>query len=221
MKQVLAGLFTFTACFFGGVIAQQVPDLGINVAQVPVCALTCAKQIGIPVTCFGNPSCICGNNKFMNDVACCVAQRCSISDLAMTQQFSGQLCKIVDKALPKSPSCTGLVTTTQTSSTAKPTATWAYQGCFTESTNYNRALNGTFFIDTTRMTPETCQSFCKSKGYNFAGVEYTQECWCGKEIQYVNGAKKLLDDSRCNLPCTGDSKKKCGGAATLNIYKEP
>jgi hypothetical protein len=44
---------------------------------------------------------------------------------------------------------------------------------------------------------------------------------CGNAIQLINGAKKLPDESKCNLPCKGDSSKMCGGFATLNIYKSP
>ena len=44
---------------------------------------------------------------------------------------------------------------------------------------------------------------------------------CGNAIQLINGAKKLPNDSNCNMACKGDSSKMCGGSATLNIYKSP
>jgi hypothetical protein len=106
----------------------------------------------------------------MNDMACCVASACSPSDLLLTQQFSGQLCGFVGESLPTQPSCTA---------TVKPIASpnWASSGCYSEATNYNRALNSTYYTDYNGMTPQACQSFCKARGLKFAGVEYAQECW--------------------------------------------
>lgn len=128
----------------------------------------CAQSL--PAECDGNPQCICSHPEFMNDIACCVAAACSPSDLLLTQQFSGQLCGIVGEDLPTSPNC---------STTIKPIANpnWATVGCYSEATNYNRALNSTYYIDTNGMTPQACQSFCKARGLKFAGVEYGQECW--------------------------------------------
>ncbi|KAI5245060.1 WSC-domain-containing protein [Aureobasidium subglaciale] len=186
--------------------------LSINVAEVPQCAQNCAKDL--PEECEGNPQCICSHPEFMNEIACCVAKSCSSADLLLTQQFSGQLCGIVGESLPAQPTCT---------TTVKPPANpnWSYVGCYSEATNYNRALNNTYYIDSNGMTPAACQSFCKARGWKFAGVEFGQECWCGSAIQLINGAKKLSNDSTCNRACTGDSSKKCGGSATLNIYKSP
>ncbi|CAD0081599.1 unnamed protein product [Aureobasidium vineae] len=167
--------------------------LSIDVAQVPACA-------SLPAECDGNPQCICSHPEFMNEIACCVASSCSSGDLLLTQQFSGQLCGIVGESLPSSPTCT---------STVKPVANpgWASVGCYSEATNYNRALNSTYYIDTNSMTPAACQSFCKARGLKFAGI--------------INGAKKLPNDAQCNRPCSGDNTKMCGGSGTLNIYKSP
>ncbi len=39
-----------------------------------------------------------------------------------------------------------------------------------------RTLNGPGYANGTAMTQESCVTFCDSQGYNFAGVEYSQEC---------------------------------------------
>lgn len=129
--------------------------------------MNCARSK--PSGCNGHPGCICGNKQWMNDIACCVASACSATDLILTQQFSSQLCKIVGESLPKKPTCNTII---------KPEdPKWTYQGCYSEATNYNRALNSTYYIDTSNMTPQSCMSFCKARGLKFAGVEYGQECW--------------------------------------------
>jgi hypothetical protein len=106
----------------------------------------------------------------MNDIACCVASSCSSSDLLLTQQFSGQLCGFVGETLPTQPNCTNTVKPV-------PNPNWAYVGCYSEATNYNRALNSTYYTDVNNMTPSACQTFCKGRGLKYAGVEYARECW--------------------------------------------
>ncbi|KAG9586813.1 WSC-domain-containing protein, partial [Aureobasidium melanogenum] len=225
MKQASTLFLGFTALIFClGASAASAPvstatvpvslsqALSINVAQVPACAQKCAQSF--PAECNGNPQCICSHPEFMNDIACCVASSCSSTDLLLTQQFSGQLCGFVGETLPTQPNCTNTVKPV-------PNPNWAYVGCYSEATNYNRALNSTYYTDVNNMTPSACQTFCKGRGLKYAGVEYARECWCGNAIQLINGAEKLADDSRCNMACTGNSSIMCGGSATLNIYKSP
>ena len=70
------------------------------------------------------------------------------------------------------------------------------------------------------MTVPSCVAFCKGLGLGFAGVEYSQECWCGDAIEYVNGAAKAPNgDGRCQMPCVGDISTLCGGWAMIDIYQ--
>ncbi len=39
-----------------------------------------------------------------------------------------------------------------------------------------RSLGDANFVNTTGMTVESCVSFCSSGGFNFAGLEFAQEC---------------------------------------------
>ena len=67
------------------------------------------------------------------------------------------------------------------------------------------------------MTPARCMVACFDEGYDFAGVQYYSECWCGNEVPPNN---KIVDHSRCTFGCTGDRAQKCGGAtALMNVYK--
>ncbi|KAF8447128.1 WSC domain-containing protein [Terfezia claveryi] len=67
-------------------------------------------------------------------------------------------------------------------------------GCYAEGTT-GRALDGAA-IAKANMTVEGCVEFCQEGGWPFAGLEYSTECFCGKELQ--NGAVKA-GDRGCNM----------------------
>ncbi|TGO23411.1 hypothetical protein BPAE_0133g00090 [Botrytis paeoniae] len=65
------------------------------------------------------------------------------------------------------------------------------------------------------LTIEACLHACKEGGYPFAGVEYSQECYCG--VVLGNGTAKV-DESNCQMTCNGNTTELCGGAANLYLY---
>lgn len=59
--------------------------------------------------------------------------------------------------------------------------------------------------------------------YNYAGVEYGRECWCGNgPINWAGSTGATpgynTTESECNLNCAGDSKAKCGGRKRMNLF---
>ncbi|EHK96804.1 putative fungistatic metabolite [Glarea lozoyensis 74030] len=90
---------------------------------------------------------------------------------------------------------------TSTSSTAaSPTAPAGYTdaGCYTEATG-QRALTGKSYFDDS-MTVEKCAAACT--GYEWFGVEYGRECYCGNTI---NDGSVPTARSECSTPCPGNS----------------
>jgi len=58
-----------------------------------------------------------------------------------------------------------------------PPKGWKAQGCWTElEASEGRALHGASFVNSTGMTRESCTTFCTDEGFNYAGVEYGEEC---------------------------------------------
>jgi hypothetical protein len=53
---------------------------------------------------------------------------------------------------------------------------WSYVGCGTDN-YYSRILTGASQSND-QMTNEACAAFCESKGFAFAGTEYSRECYC-------------------------------------------
>ncbi|TQN64654.1 WSC domain-containing protein [Colletotrichum shisoi] len=89
-------------------------------------------------------------------------------------------------------------------------------GCYTDDTNHGRTIaerQDQVAFDT--MTPALCLQACADDGYPFAGVEYGGECYCG--VVMGNYTQPATSD-KCNVPCTGDKTKNCGGAGHVEIY---
>ncbi|KAA8569468.1 hypothetical protein EYC84_001099 [Monilinia fructicola] len=89
---------------------------------------------------------------------------------------------------------------------------WTSQGCYID---VGRTLFEGEYIDNSNMTDETCISYCTSKDLNYAGTEYSSECYCGNSL--ATGAKPA-PASDCSMKCSGNSSEWCGGPNRLNLY---
>jgi protein xylosyltransferase len=88
-------------------------------------------------------------------------------------------------------------------------------GCFKDENNY-RLLSGYFGVNKKTNSPDYCIQLCLQSGFEYAGVQYSTECFCGNEEP---PATYKLPDSSCNMKCPGDSHATCGGYYTINIYQ--
>jgi iron transport multicopper oxidase len=69
-------------------------------------------------------------------------------------------------------------------------------------------------------TPAVCVDLCAREGYPLAGVEYSDECWCGSG--YANNtAPTAVSSSECSMACAGDPHQTCGGSYRIQIYSMP
>lgn len=92
---------------------------------------------------------------------------------------------------------------------------WTYSACYTEGSGV-RALASKSYTNTSGMTQESCTNFCSTAGYFYAGVEYSQECYCGNT--FSGGAAPASNQGDCNMACTGNSAEACGGPDRLNVF---
>jgi hypothetical protein len=54
-------------------------------------------------------------------------------------------------------------------------------------------------------------------GYKMAGVEYSNECYCGNS--YMNGAAPpFLPVDQCSSACEGAPGLTCGGGYAIQLY---
>lgn len=106
--------------------------------------------------------------------------------------------------------------TASSSAAASPTGTilpdgWSNVGCNTDKPS-NRVISG-LRLTANNMTWTSCISQCASRGYWYAGVEYSSECYCG-----FAATLSAADQSSCNMKCAGDSSINCGGADRIQVF---
>ncbi|KAF8993388.1 WSC domain-containing protein [Cyathus striatus] len=91
---------------------------------------------------------------------------------------------------------------------------WIYNGCRVDL--FPRSLSYRLDIPSGSNSAEYCTSQCKEHGYALAGLEYGSECWCDNYIPYG----ELVDDSQCNMVCSGDHTELCGAGNRLVLYQD-
>jgi len=121
---------------------------------------------------------------------------------------------------------TTMIRTTVSATGPAPTSTsgsssidgWTYTGCYSDSLgDGNRVMTGIELANVGQhaVTNTKCVAYCNQRGYSMAGTEYGGQCFCANTL--AKGSSKL-DDSKCNMPCEGDSSETCGGSLALSVY---
>ncbi|KAM3074473.1 hypothetical protein ACMFMF_006482 [Clarireedia jacksonii] len=87
-------------------------------------------------------------------------------------------------------------------------------GCYSDGST--RTLNGSMTTNANTNTPQECAITCHAAGYQYAGLEYGQECWCGSTI---SSSAVVADASECNYKCSGNSEESCGGYYYIDVFK--
>ena len=64
------------------------------------------------------------------------------------------------------------------------------------------------------MTIAKCKKFCADKNYNYAGVEFAKQCFCGNDRPNI-----LAPETDCSMPCTGNKSETCGAGHRINVYQ--
>lgn len=90
-------------------------------------------------------------------------------------------------------------------------------GCYKDSFS-KRILNGGMTSFKTHLGKQKCLMLCTESGYLYAGLQYGVECFCGSERP--NDADRFEPEkSKCNYPCAGNTKEKCGGYLAMDVYQ--
>ena len=62
-------------------------------------------------------------------------------------------------------------------------------------------------------SPTTCIARCLELGHAYAGVQASDECYCGDAHPTTITCK-----SECSVDCPGDSEQKCGSSFRMNVW---
>jgi len=114
--------------------------VGFTYAQglggVPSCAVPCVLQYTSGSSIAGcnnlDASCICANQSFISNIACCLVSVCSEADQQAATAYADQLCKANGVIVPTAVSCTSSIIT---STTSTPSSTATAAGSTTSSSS--------------------------------------------------------------------------------------
>ncbi|KAJ7583869.1 hypothetical protein C8J56DRAFT_1054387 [Mycena floridula] len=90
---------------------------------------------------------------------------------------------------------------------------WAYNNCWVD--NANGRVFEVSITPSPSTTVESCIASCSAQNFTVAGLEFSDECYCGNRL--INGAA-LANPTSCNMGCAGASTEACGGPGRLSVY---
>lgn len=117
---------------------------------------------------------------------------------------------------------TGSPTTTSKGSTVSGSGTatnlpagWQYSGCWVD--NANGRILPVAEANNAALTIENCIAYCVGQSYTVAGLEWSQQCFCGTALE--NGAT-VASESQCSMACSGAANELCGNGNIMSVYSE-
>jgi hypothetical protein len=187
-----------------------------------LCANFCASK-GFPYAGMEYKSeCYCGSTLSGGASLSLTSSACNMACSGDSTQICGGPSCIT---LLYNPSITASITSTAASiATSTPSqALNLPSGWSAASTNCIQEVNGRALTGASTsgpsMTIETCIAYCTSQGFGMAGLEYTDQCFCGASL--VNGASLSLVSGQCNMPCAANSAEICGGPDAISLFVNP
>jgi len=93
---------------------------------------------------------------------------------------------------------------------------YQYVGCYVDNTPLGtRDLNGGTPTSTTSMTADYCSAYCAAGNYEYFGLQFGAQCFCGNGY----GSQGQAPEGDCNMPCSGAPGSICGGSARNSVYR--
>jgi hypothetical protein len=86
---------------------------------------------------------------------------------------------------------------------------YAYQGCYNDDPRRGLPIA----LMDSGATVESCVQLAKDRGYTYAGLQSSGQCFAGNLIAY-----KRVSEDNCQRPCTARKGQNCGGTWYNSIY---
>jgi hypothetical protein len=203
----------YAACYldnaFGRILGNEQPD---NAAlTVQSCVATCA---GLGYTIAGlefSTQCFCDNDIINGGVVATTQSDCNMACSGNANEICGGPNRMSIYAI-------GPITIFQppTALTTGLPTNWQYQGCVTDS-GASRTLPYQNIL-TNNNTAQACITLCQTFGYSAAGVEYSDECYCGDQSDFAASGSTTAPSTDCSFTCSGDPHQLCGGPLRMSYY---
>ncbi|KAF4631590.1 hypothetical protein G7Y89_g6540 [Cudoniella acicularis] len=224
-----SGTWSYVGCYTDSVGARTLPSNpgttgGTAALTVELCTSTCQGLGYVFAGMEYAGQCFCGN-AFLNgggpapdgetgcDMACSgnATETCGGPNRLSLWDFNDA----INATSSSSSSATASATSSSSSAAATGPPGWSELGCYTDSVGARALTDQLYTIPGASMTVEACTAACKTAGYPLAGVEYSDECYCGNTISNSN---VLSTDGGCTMTCNGNTAEICGGPNRINIY---
>lgn len=91
---------------------------------------------------------------------------------------------------------------------------WSYTDCFADS------IDSRLFpveIDQASATASSCIAYCSGQSYSAAGIEYSNQCFCGSTQDLTKSTASR--STQCSMTCAGNSSSICGGPGAITVYQ--
>jgi hypothetical protein len=96
---------------------------------------------------------------------------------------------------------------------------WEWVGCTRDNVGGQRVLIGSSSNSISGLTPAKCVEKCIADGYGYAGVENSNECFCGNSVA-ADKMPTVTPMGKCLSPCVGNSLQNCGGYGFIGLYRK-
>ncbi|KAJ5554966.1 glycoside hydrolase superfamily [Penicillium sp. DV-2018c] len=99
-------------------------------------------------------------------------------------------------------------------STAAYNASASYLGCYLDP---SVSILSAAKLSTIIMTPQYCANWCGERGFEYGGIDFGTQCFCGTKPNFSDATK--TDDSHCNSKCSTEPSSSCGGNYVMSLYQ--
>jgi regulation of enolase protein 1 (concanavalin A-like superfamily) len=92
--------------------------------------------------------------------------------------------------------------------TVPPCTPGQYEGCYADSGNRDLPT----LLGLNPVTVPTCEAACGAAGFTYAGLQDSNQCFCGDSYGSYGTA------TNCNMACNGNGSEICGGGWANSVY---
>lgn len=208
------GSVTYQGCFADSAGARVLNQYYVSIGIVEDCVTLCSGLGFAYAGLEDGSSCFCGHSLISSLPLTSCTTACSTA----THEICGGTDAIsvyttaTTKPFIAAPDVSADVQAAGNVFATLDTSNSVYVGCAVDSVD-SRVLSIRSSLAEASVTPIACIDDCTARGYNYAGVEYGAECWCGKTATGLT-----LDPFGCTMSCSGDSNYACGDGNRLSVY---